>query len=120
MVYPAVIQAAFSLFTCKSLTHDITALSLAPHLDCDSDETRSAQAVAASSLAIWGAGFPIFLWALIKRTSTNPKYSFVIVSYGYKPAHRHWEAWECMKKFGILTIITFLQVHLCAHARVGV
>jgi hypothetical protein len=58
---------------------------------------------------MWGVGFPLVLGALIHRFSSNPKYSFVIVSYGYKSTIRYWEAWECMKKFCILLIITFLQ-----------
>jgi hypothetical protein len=68
-----------------------------------------ARAVAAASLAIWGVGFPLCLGAMIHRFSNNPKYSFSIVSYGYKPTLRFWEAWECLKKFGILLIITFLR-----------
>jgi hypothetical protein len=83
--------------------------SLAPHLDCDSDEARVARAIAATSLVIWGAGFPIALGLLINRKASDPQYSFVIVSFGYKSALRHWEAWECMKKFMILLIITFLN-----------
>jgi hypothetical protein len=82
---------------------------LAPHLDCDSDEARVARAIAAASLAIWGVGFPLVLGLLINRKSGDPKYSFVIVSCGYKPARRYWEAWECLKKFAILLIITFLN-----------
>jgi hypothetical protein len=58
---------------------------------------------------IWGVGFPLVLGLLINRKSGDPKYSFVIVSCGYKPALRHWEAWECLKKFAILLIITFLN-----------
>ena len=83
--------------------------SLAPHLDCDSDEARVARAIAAASLVIWGVGFPLVLGLLINRKSGDPKYSFVIVSCGYKPALRHWEAFECLKKFAILLIITFLN-----------
>ena len=82
---------------------------MAPHLDCESDEARVARAVAAASLAIWGVGFPLFLGLFIHRFSSNPKFSFVIVSYGYKPTLHFWEAWECMKKFAILLIITFLR-----------
>jgi hypothetical protein len=109
MVYPAIIQSAFGLFTCTELADGSRALSMAPHLDCDSDDSRFAQAVATSSLAIWGVGFPIFLGLLIKRKASDQRYSFIIVSYGYKSNLRHWEAWECMKKFGILLIITFLN-----------
>jgi hypothetical protein len=46
---------------------------------------------------------------MIHRFGDNPKYSFVIVSLGYKPRLQFWEAWECLKKFGILLIITFLR-----------
>jgi hypothetical protein len=108
-VYPAIIQSAFGVFSCKRLADGSTRFSLAPHLDCDSDEAHVAKAVAAASLGIWGVGFPLLLGALIHRFSNNPKYSFSIVSYGYKPTLRFWEAWECLKKFGILLIITFLR-----------
>ena len=83
--------------------------SLAPHLDCDSDEAHVAQAVAAASLAVCGVGFPLFFAGLIHRLGNNAKYSFVIVSFGYKRRLQSWEAWECLKKFGILLIITFLR-----------
>jgi hypothetical protein len=110
LVYPAVIQSAFGLFSCKTLADgSSTFRSLAPHLDCASDEARVARAAATASLAVWGVGFPIILGVLLNRKASDPKYSFVIVSCGYKSALRHWEAWECMKKFGILLIITFLQ-----------
>ena len=108
-MYPAIIQSAFGVFTCKTLADGSTTFRLAPHLDCDSDEAHVARAVASASLAIWGVGFPLVLGALIHRFSNNPKYSFSIVSYGYKPTLRFWEAWECLKKFGILLIITFLR-----------
>jgi hypothetical protein len=62
-----------------------------------------------ASLVIWGVGFPIFLGLLIIRKASDPKYSFVIVSYGYKSAFRYWAAWECLKKFGVLLIITVLR-----------
>jgi hypothetical protein len=97
------------MFSCKTLADGSNTFSLAPHLDCDSDEAHVAKAVAAASLAIWGVGFPLFLAGLIYRFGHNAKYSFVIVSYGYKPRLQFWEAWECLKKFGILLIITFLR-----------
>jgi hypothetical protein len=109
LVYPAVIQSAFGVFACKTLADGSITFSLAPHLDCDSDEAHVARAVAGASLAIWGVGFPLVLGQLINRKSSDPKYSFVIVSCGYKPARRNWEAWACMKKFGIMLIITFLN-----------
>jgi hypothetical protein len=108
-VYPAIIQSAFGMFSCKTLADGSNTFSLAPHLDCDSDEAHVAKAVAAASLAIWGVGFPLFLAGLIYRFGNNAKYSFVIVSFGYKPRLQFWEAWECLKKFGILLIITFLR-----------
>jgi hypothetical protein len=107
--YPAIIQSAFGLFSCKPLADDSSTFLFAQHLDCDSDEARVARAVAAASLAIWGVGFPLFLGAIIRRFADNPNYSFVIVSYGYKSHLRYWEAWECIKKFLILLIITFLR-----------
>ena len=108
-MYPAIIQSAFGMFSCKKLTDGSNTFSLAPHLDCDSDEAHVAQAVAAASLAVWGVGFPLLLAGLIHRLGNNAKYSFVIVSYGYKRHLQFWEAWECLKKFGILLIITFLR-----------
>ena len=107
--YPAVVQSAFGLFSCKTLVDGSSTFFLAPHLDCASDEARIARAVGVASLVIWGVGFPIFLGLLIIRKASDPKYSFVIVSYGYKPAVRYWAAWECLKKFGILLIITVLN-----------
>ncbi len=109
LVYPSIIQSAFGVFACKTLADGSSTFSFAPHLDCDSDEARVARIVAAASLAIWGVGFPLFLGALVQRFSSDPKFSFVIVSYGYKPTLRFWEAWECLKKFFILLIITFLR-----------
>ena len=97
------------MFSCKKLADGSNRLSLAPHLDCDSDEAHVAQAVAAASLAVWGVGFPLFFAGLIHRLGNNAKYSFVIVSFGYKRHLQFWEAWECLKKFGILLIITFLR-----------
>jgi hypothetical protein len=97
------------MFSCKKLTDGSNMFSLAPHLDCDSDEAHVAQAVAAASLAVWGVGFPLLLAGLIHRLGNNAKYSFVIVSFGYKHHLQFWEAWECLKKFGILLIITFLR-----------
>jgi hypothetical protein len=109
LAYPAIIQSAFGLFACKTLADESRTFRAAPHLNCDSDEAHVARAVGAASLAVWGVCFPLVLGVLIRRFSSNPKYSFVIVSYGYKPALRYWEAWECMKKFWILFIITFLS-----------
>ncbi len=111
LAYPAVIQAAFGLFSCKTLADgsSIFSFKLAPHLDCNSDDANIVRAFAAAALAIWGVGFPLVLGAMILRFSDNPKYSFVIVSYGYQPKSRYWEAWECIKKFLILLIITFLR-----------
>jgi hypothetical protein len=109
VVYPAIIQTAFGMFSCTSLLDGSRTFSLAPHLDCDSDEAYSAKAVAAASLALWGVAFPIFLGLLIHRKGSDPHYSFTIVSYGYKSSLRFWETWECIKKFVILLIITFLQ-----------
>ena len=109
VAYPAIIQSAFGSFACTELADGSRALSLAPHLDCDSDEAHVAQSVAAASLAVWGVCFPILLGLLIHRKASDPRFSFVIVSYGYKVNFRHWEALECMKKFGILLIITVLQ-----------
>jgi hypothetical protein len=97
------------MFLCKKLPDGSNTFSLAPHLDCDSDEAHVAQAVAAASLAVWGVGFPLLLAGLIHRLGNNAKYSFVIVSLGYKRHLQFWEAWECLKKFGILLIITFLR-----------
>ena len=97
------------MFSCKKLADGSNTFSLAPHLDCDSDEAHVAQAVAAASLAVWGVGFPLLLAGLIHRLGNNAKYSFVIVSLGYKRHLQFWEAWECLKKFGILLIITFLR-----------
>ena len=97
------------MFSCKTLADGSNAFSLAPHLDCDSDEAHVAKAVAAASLATWGVGFPLFLAGLIYRFGSNANYSFVIVSFGYKPRLQFWEAWECLTKFGILLIITFLR-----------
>ncbi len=108
LAYPAVIQAAFGLFSCKTLADGSSIFSLAPHLDCNSDDAQIVSAVAAAALAIWGVGFPLVLGTMILRFSDNPKYSFVIVSFGYQPKFRYWEAWECIKKFLILLIITFL------------
>jgi len=85
LVYPAIIQSAFGVFSCKTLRDGWTTFSLAPHLDCDSDKAHVARAVAAASLAIWGVGFPLFLGTFIHRFSNNPKYSFTIVSYGTLP-----------------------------------
>ena len=82
---------------------------MAPHLDCNSDEALVGRAFAAASLGIWGVGFPLLLGTLIHRFAGNPQYSFVIVSYGYKSSLRFWEAWECLKKFGVVLIITFLR-----------
>ena len=82
---------------------------MAPHLDYDSDETRLARAVATAVLVLWGVCFPVFLGLLIKVKASDPTYSFVIVSYGYKSTLAFWEAWECIKKFVILLIITLLQ-----------
>jgi hypothetical protein len=82
---------------------------MAPHLDCNSDEAHVPRAVAAASLVIWGLGIPIALFAMMHRFRDNPKYSFVIISYGYKPTLCWWEAFECLKKFCILLIITFLR-----------
>ena len=109
LVYPAIIQSAFGLFSCKTLADDSETFSLAPHLDCNSDEALVGRSVAAASLGIWGVGFPLFLGTLIHRFAGNAKYSFVIVSYGYKSSLRFWEAWECLKKFGILLIVTLLR-----------
>jgi hypothetical protein len=97
------------VFSCKTLADGSSTFSLAPHLDCDSDEAHVAKSVAAASLAIWGIGFPLFLGGMIHRFGDNPQYSFVIVSFGYKPDLQFWEAWECLKKFGILLIITVLR-----------
>ena len=107
--YPAIIQSAFGLFSCKTLADDSSTFLFAQHLDCKSDEAHVARAVAAASLAIWGVGFPLFLGAIIHRFADNPNYRFAIVSYGYKSHLRFWEALECMKKFLILLIITFLR-----------
>ena len=82
LVYPAIIQSAFGLFSCKTLADDSEMFNLAPHLDCKSDEALVGRAVAAASLGIWGVGFPLFLGTLIHRFAGNPKYSFTIVSYG--------------------------------------
>ena len=109
LVYPAIIQSAFGLFSCKTLADDSEMFNSAPHLDCKSDEALVGRAVAAASLGIWGVGFPLFLGTLIHRFAGNPQYSFTIVSYGYKSSLRFWEAWECLKKFGILLIITLLR-----------
>jgi hypothetical protein len=108
-VYPAIIQSAFGMFSCKKLADGSNTFSLAWHLDCDSDEAHVAQAVGAASLAVWGVGFPLLLAGLIHRLGNNAKYSFVIVSHGYKHHLQFWEAWECLKKFGILLISTFLR-----------
>ena len=107
--YPAVVQSAFGLFSCYTLVDGSSTFFLAPHLDCASDEARIARAVGVASLVIWGVGFPIFLGLLIIRKANDPKYSFVIVSYGYKSALRYWAALECLKKFGVLLIITVLN-----------
>jgi hypothetical protein len=109
MVYPAIIQSAFGMFSCTDLEDGSRALNSAPHLDCDTDEAHVTKSVAAASLALWGACFPIFLGWLIRCKASNPKFSFVIVSYGYRVNFRNWEAWECLKKFAILLIFTFLQ-----------
>jgi hypothetical protein len=82
---------------------------MAPHLDCNSDEAHVPRAIAAASLVIWGLGIPLALFAMMHRFRDDPKYSFIIISYGYKPTLRWWEAWECLKKFLILLIITFLR-----------
>jgi hypothetical protein len=108
-VYPAIIQSAFGLFQCTKLADGTQALSRAPHLDCDSDETRTARAVATASLIVWGVGIPLFLAIFIKQKARDPWYSFVVISYGYKPTLPFWEAVECSKKFCILLIITFLR-----------
>jgi hypothetical protein len=110
LAYPAVIQSAFGMFSCQTLLDGATtAFALAPHLDCNSDEAHSVQPIAAASLALWGVGFPFVLGTLIHRLSNSPMYNFSIVAYGYKRSLRYWEAWECLKKFGILLIITFLR-----------
>ena len=79
VAYPAIIQSAFGTFACTELADGSRALSLAPHLDCDSDEAHVAQAVAAASLAVWGVCFPNLLDLLIHRKASDPKFSFVIV-----------------------------------------
>ena len=116
MVYPAIIQTAFGMFSCTNLADGSRTFSLAPHLDCDSDEAYVAKAVAAASLALWGVAFPIFFGLLLHRKGSDPKFSFTIVSYGYKSSLRFWETWECMKKFVILLIVTFLSPELAATA----
>ena len=85
VAYPAIIQSAFGLFSCKTLADDSSTFLFAQHLDCNSDEAHVARAVAAASLAIWGVGFPLFLGAMVYRFSDNPNYSFVIVSFDTNP-----------------------------------
>jgi hypothetical protein len=109
LVYPAIVQSAFGLFSCYTLADGSSTFYLAPHLDCGSDEARIARAVGVASLLIWGVCFPIALGVLIIRKARDPKYSFVIVSYGYKSACRYWAALECLKKFVVLLIITVLN-----------
>ena len=109
IVYPAIIRSAFGMFSCNELADGSSRLSAAPHLDCDSDESHVAKAIATASLVVWGAGFPLFLGLILYHKASDPRFSFVIVSYGYKPSACFWEALECLKKFGIMLTITFLQ-----------
>ncbi len=82
IAYPAVTQSAFGLFSCYPLADGTRTFTLAPHLDCDSDEARVTKAVGVASLVMWGLAFPILLGLLVIRKGCDAKYSFIIVSYG--------------------------------------
>jgi hypothetical protein len=111
--HTAIIQPAFSLFWCLDGSK---ALRLAPHLDCESDETATARFVACASLGLWGIGFPIALGVLIAMKYESHKYSFSLVSYGYKRPFVYWEAWVCLRRFLVLLLITILRRDLAAFA----
>jgi hypothetical protein len=116
MSYTAIIQAGFGLFRCKRLADDSSALQLAPHLNCDSDEIYRARIVAIVVLVFWGMGFPIFFGFLVKQTYNLPGFSLSLISYGYKPRFCHWEAFECLKRFVVLLVITVLEPESAAFA----
>ena len=114
--HTAIIQPAFSLFWCEELADGSKALRLAPHLECDSDETGTARIVACASLGVWGVAFPIFLGVLIKLKFGTQEYSFSLVSFGYKRPYVNWEAWVSLRRFLVLLLITFLRRDLAAFA----
>ena len=116
--YTAIIQAGFGLFRCKQLADGSSALQLAPHLDCYSEEIYRARIGAVAVLVVWGIGFPVVFGVLVKWTFDKPGFSFSLLSYGYKPRFCHWEAFECLKRFVVLLVITVLEPKSAAFALV--